>query len=309
MINKIHTGDALELMAKISDKSVDCIITSPPYWQLRDYGYPEQWGLESTFEEYLHHLWLLMDESRRVLKDSGTAWINLGDTYGTTSGNIKQGNTEGKIKYTGKIEGYNKPEGLHKCLLLIPHRFAIGCIDRGWVMRNDIIWGKRNGMPESVIDRFSKKHEYVFFMAKNLKYYFDIDGIRDKLQNPVQIRNKASEIYGTGSGYKKFSEGTRQWGNEKKGKNPGTVSDFWDITLKGNKEEHYASFNFKLIEKPIIAGSPEGGIVLDPFCGTGTTLVRALQLNRKVIGIDGSKDYCKIAQRNIDVELQQLKMF
>jgi DNA modification methylase len=132
---------------------LDCVITSPPYWQLRDYGYEGQWGLEPTFQEYLEHLWEMMDEIYRVLKPSGTVWINLGDTYSPS-----------------------------KCLMLLPHRFAIGCIDRGWIVRNDIIWAKRNGMPESVTDRFSKKHEYFFFMVKSQNYYFDLDSVRDKVK-------------------------------------------------------------------------------------------------------------------------------
>ena len=167
MINKIHNGDVLEVMARIPDASVDSVITSPPYWQLRDYGYPEQWGLEPTYQEYLEHLWALMDEIWRVLKDSGTVWINLGDTYGGTG--AKGVGEYGKLNHMTQNE-FKGNSATSKCLLLIPHRFAIGCIDRGWVMRNDIIWAKRNGMPESVTDRFSKKHEYIFFMTKNPKY-------------------------------------------------------------------------------------------------------------------------------------------
>lgn len=289
MINKIHNGDVLEVMARIPDASVDSVITSPPYWQLRNYGYPEQWGLEPTYQEYLEHLWALMDEIWRVLKDTGTVWINLGDTYGTKSGGMASGMSNAGIP-AGQIE-IKQPKNIHKCLLLIPHRFAIGCIDKEWIVRNDIIWAKRNAMPESVTDRFSKKHEYIFFMTKKPKYYFDLDSIREA-HSTVSIERYKYDFTG-----------------HENGKNPGSISDFWDITTKGSSEKHYASFNFKLIEKPIIAGSPEGGIILDPFCGKGTTLVRALQLNRKVIGIDGSKEYCQIAERDINQEINQLKIF
>jgi len=397
-INKIHQGNSLDILRQMPDSSVDNVITSPPYWMLRDYGYDDQWGLEPTYQEYLEHLWLLMDETYRILKPTGTVWINLGDTYGTTSGNLVQGNIgTNKIKYTGKIHGYNKPAAAHKCLLLIPHRFAIGCIDRGWIVRNDIIWAKRNGMPESCRDRFSKKHEYFFLMVKQQKYYFDLDGIRDKrtaLENRPDgvIRER---IYGYNSKRKKFGawndhgpddiiRGNRinNKYNNSKGKNPGDVSDFWDIPTRPSSKAHYASYNFKLIEKPIIAGCPEfvckkcgkprekilnrtnktttqiakekgntdfrskggkkvlqnldykgghgtnlaeyqitgltdcgcgegfeGGIVLDPFCGVGTTLVRALQLDRNIIGIDGSKEYCDIARKYISKEINQLKIF
>ena len=183
--NKVYNEPCLETLRKMPNEFLDCVITSPPYWQLRDYGYEGQWGLEPTFQEYLEHLWEMMDEIYRVLKPSGTVWINLGDTFG--GGNSGQGGDCGKhtdnnpnIKGTRFDKGIKKP--LSKCLLLIPHRFAIGCIDRGWIVRNDIIWAKRNGMPESVTDRFSKKHEYFFFMVKSQNYYFDLDSVRDKVK-------------------------------------------------------------------------------------------------------------------------------
>jgi len=271
-------------MDKIESESIDSVITSPPYWQLRDYGYPEQWGLEPTYHEYLNHLWQMMDQVERILKPNGTVWVNLGDTYGGS----KKGNTSNKGTYRrdkkAVMPNVNKSaKGPDKCLLLIPHRFAIGCIDRGWVMRNDIIWAKPNAMPESCTDRFSKKHEYFFFMVKNQKYYFDLDEIREQPKQSSQLRYQRA--YNTYNGNKGFgfqnrsNDPTRKLG----GKNPGSVSDFWQIVTKANKEKHYASFNFNLIEKPIIAGCPEDGIILDPFCGTGTTLVRALQLNRQII--------------------------
>ncbi len=197
----------------------------------------------------------------------------------------------------------------NKCLLLIPHRFAIGCIERGWIIRNDIVWAKRNGMPESVTDRFSKKHEYFFLMVKSENYYFDLDGIRDKLKNPVLIRNKASEIYGRGSGSKQFSEGERIWGDEDKGKNPGTCQDFWDIPTKPSSKNHFATYNTQLIDKPIIAGCPKGGIILDPFCGTATTGCRAIELGRKFIGIEGKPEYVAMGNKNIEPFIMQQPLF
>ena len=153
-INKIHKEPCLETLKKMPNDFLDCVITSPPYWQLRDYGYEGQWGLEPTSHDYLNNLWSMMDEIFRVLKPKGTCWINLGDTYAK-----------------------------NKCLLLLPHQFAIGCMERGWIIRNDIVWAKRNGMPESVTDRFSKKHEYFFFMVKSQDYYFDLDSVRDKVKD------------------------------------------------------------------------------------------------------------------------------
>ena len=149
-INKIYNEPCLETLSKMDDNSIDCVITSPPYWQLRDYGYEGQWGLEPTFNEYLEHLWSLMDELHRVLKTEGSVWINLGDTYNNNRSGGGDSCTTGNKKALEKCGRRNKQDKklAPKCLLLLPHRFAIGCIERGWILRNDCIWAKRNGMPE-----------------------------------------------------------------------------------------------------------------------------------------------------------------
>jgi DNA modification methylase len=311
--NKIYTGFSLKTIKTFPGKSVNCVITSPPYWQLRDYGFPEQWGLEPTFQEYLEHLWSLMDEIWRVLKDDGTVWVNLGDTYGTKSGNFCGGNIiENKIKYVGGIGNYTKPSNLHKSLLLIPHRFAIGCSDRGWIVRNDIIWAKRNGMPESVTDRFSKKHEYFFFMVKQPKYYFDLIGIKDKSANAgksIRIGEKSfSKGQSAGMNVALSGNSLQDTYEVPSYKNPGSVSDFWDIPTQPSSAKHYATYNFDLIDKPIIAGCPENGIILDPFAGTGTTILRAMQLNRQAIGIEGNQEYAEIATKRINDFQQQTRL-
>lgn len=302
---KLFCCDILEGFKAIPDNSVNCVITSPPYWQLRDYGYPEQWGLEPTFQEYLSHLWRMMDEIWRVLVDDGTCWINLGDSYNNHSWANK--NKFDKKRYgNGEWCGRGGSKELpNKCLALIPHRFAIGCIDRGWIMRNDIIWAKRNGMPESVTDRFSKKHEYFFFMAKNQKYYFDLDGIRER--HKTNCKRSTRKMLETA----KFGENSCFNGGSdyhENGRNPGDVSDFWDIPTKPSSKKHYATYNFDLIDKCIIAGCPKGGVILDPFNGSGTTTLRAEQLDRKWIGIDGSEEYSKIAKEAIENERVQLKL-
>ncbi len=314
-INKIICGDALEQTGKLPDKSVNCVITSPPYWQLRDYGFDGQWGLEPTFQEYLEHLWSLMDEIWRVLADDGTVWINLGDTYSRGS-RSKDGNNHTVINKSKEhhIEPKAKPEyDSDKCLLLIPHRFAIGCIERGWIVRNDIIWAKRNGMPESCTDRFSKKHEYIFMMVKSLNYYFDLDGIKTPYTKPMN-RWGGDNFIATGQNTRNDTLGQsyyrhRNMRPDPNGKNPGDVSDFWDIPTKPGSTTHYAGYNSELISKPIIGGCPKGGVILDPFCGIGTTIIRAIELNRIAIGIDGNKEYCDIAQKAIDIELSKMKMF
>lgn len=307
-INKVIHGDVLEVMGGMAGNSIDCIITSPPYWQLRDYEWDGQWGLEPTFQAYLEHLWEFADECFRVLKNDGTCWINLGDTF---NGN-KEGNTSNK-GYVEKtiVSGFRKEKqkGISdKCLLLIPHRFAIGCIDRGWTMRNDIIWAKRNGMPESVTDRFSKKHEYFFLMVKQEKYYFDLDGIRDK-QKDISIQRYKYEFTGQEGGNSSNYRGRRKTEGAIMGKNPGSVSDFWDSPTQASSDEHYAAYNDLLIGKPIVAGCPKGGIVLDPFCGTATTGCRSIELGRKFIGIDGSEKYVEIANKNLSPYIQQSQLF
>jgi DNA modification methylase len=319
MINKVFNEPCLDTLKRMADKSIDCVITSPPYWQLRDYGYDGQWGLEPTFNEYLEHLWQLMDEIYRVLKDKGTCWVNLGDSFSTQSGTnaaLARGkNYDADSTYLvnrGESRKLIKPKNLpNKCLLLIPHRFAIGCIDRGWIVRNDIIWAKRNGMPESVTDRFSKKHEYIFFMVKSEKYYFNLDAIRDKHKHSDDKRNDGKRH--------EYREDVKSQNNEwiatnavsfnPNGKNPGSVSDFWDVTTKGSSDQHFASYNTDLIKKPILAGCPEGGLIYDPFMGTGTTAMAALRSNRSFIGSEMSEEYIKICENNIKPYLQQTKLF
>jgi site-specific DNA-methyltransferase (adenine-specific) len=313
MINTIFNEPCLQTLKKMQDKSIDCVISSPPYWQLRDYGYDGQWGLEPTFHEYLEHLWSMMGEIYRVLKDEGTCWINLGDTYARGTRPKYSNNQTLRTNQDSIIEPNTKPNynGLDKCLLLIPHRFAIGCIDRGWIVRNDIIWAKRNGMPESVTDRFTKKHEYIFFITKSEKYYFDLDAIRDKHKHSNDKRNDGNRhTYNINakSNTEEMLSATAVSFNPK-GKNPGSVSDFWDVTTKGSGDQHFASYNTDLIKKPILAGCPEGGFIYDPFMGTGTTAIAALRANRNFVGSEMSTEYIKICEQNIKPYLMQTKMF
>lgn len=368
-LNKIYQEPCNTTLSKMPDKFLDSVVCSPPYWQLRDYGYPEQWGLEPTYHEYLEHLWSMMDLIWLKLKDCGTVWINLGDTYGSFRG--KSGTKPDSFeRASGKKENdkhvTDRPSFMraefNKCLLLLPHRFAIGCIDRGWIMRNDCIWAKRNGMPESVTDRFSKKHEYFFFMVKNEKYYFDLDAIRDKhkqvsiermqrgisednkwvngangqtphnLSQPrpnvtTKIPKEQAEMFGsprarqhrniegnmTENGLTRTTAGLSLKSAEEKqnpnGKNPGSVSDFWDIPTKPSSEKHYASYNDALLRKPILAGCPENGIVYDPFTGTGSTAEVCLRSKRNFIGSEMSKEYCDIAEKRLSPYLQQIELF
>lgn len=310
-LNKIIHGDTLETLKTFESNSIDCIVTSPPYYQLRDYGYSEQWGLEKTYQEYLDKMVLFMAECKRVIKDSGTMWINLGDSYNSDPKGSKSQNGIGDNNKGHLNSRLGLPKKINdmpsKSLMLIPHRFAIRCCDElGLILRNDIIWAKPNGMPESVTDRFSKKHEFFFLFVKSQKYYFDLDGVRDK-HSQIDKRGD-NRIKYNGKGTVSTGGDADFMGQNPSGKNPGDVSDFWAITTKPSSAKHYATFNSELIDKPIVAGCPENGILLDPFAGTGTTLVRALQLNRQVIGIEGSKEYTEIAKKNIDKELIKFKL-
>ncbi|KKQ95335.1 MAG: methylase N-4/N-6 protein [Candidatus Woesebacteria bacterium GW2011_GWA1_39_11b] len=307
--NVIYKEPCLETLRKMPAGFLDCVITSPPYWQLRDYGYEGQWGLEPTFQEYLAHLWEMMNEIYRVLKPTGTCWINLGDTYGTQSGNMAKPQESKHTDYAGDAIAIKQPKSIHKCLLLIPHRFAIGCIDRGWIMRNDCIWAKRNAMPESTQDRFSKKHEYFFFMVKQEKYYFDLDAIRDKSKplnrwggNKLIAQGKSEWDKGTGQ----QSYRTRDMQPNDGMKNPGDVSDFWNIPTKPSTEKHYASYNDALLMKPVLAGCPAGGLIYDPFMGTGSTAEVALRTGRRFIGSEMSEEYVKICDRRVSPFLNNI---
>jgi DNA modification methylase len=312
---KIIHGDVLAELKKLPSASIDCVVTSPPSWQLRDYGFKNQWGLEKNFKEYLSHLWEMMDELHRVLKPKGTVWVNLGDTYfGSGNGSGQDPKADNNLRKSIGISiapskpNADKSNGMRKkCQMLIPHRFAIGCIDRGWIVRNDIVWAKPNGLPESTRDRFTKKHEYIFLLVKQADYFFDLDAVRDAHKENSKERTKY-KMTAFGGDLKNnkgaFGKGAKNGGALKTiklnplGKNPGDVSDFWAITTKRGNAGHYATFNTELIEKPILAGCPENGVVLDPFCGSGTTGVKALELNRRFIGIDGKKEYCDIARKN-----------
>lgn len=298
--NIIYKESCLETCKRLPDESIDCVITSPPYWNQRDYGYIEQWGLEPTPEEYLEHLWSLMDELYRILKPEGTVWINLGDTYnGTKLGNTSnKGYKENTVIDTFKKEKVNNIK--NKSLLLIPHRFAIGCMKRGWIIRNDIVWAKVNAMPESVTDRFSKKHEYMFLMTKSEKYYFNLDAIKDKCSG----NRWGGDKYSTANS--KYKDVDTNGLNRDRSmniygtKNPGDVSDFWDIPTKPNHDSHYATYNDALIYKPIMAGCPEGGIIYDPFAGTCTTAEETLKSKRLFIASEMSEEFIEIGRERLE---------
>jgi DNA modification methylase len=358
----IIQGDCITKLKELPDESVNCCITSPPYWGLRDYGTAKweggsaecdhietlnkhggqradrnqegykkfyqnicgkcgakridlQLGLEKTPEECVKNMVEVFREVKRVLKKEGTLWLNLGDSYwggGNNRGNKspisdKQNSNTGA---TGQCAYHQKNIGKHetikpKDLVGIPWMTAFALRADGWYLRQDIIWHKPNPMPESVRDRCTKAHEYVFLMSKNKKYYYDNEAIKESSKDPESHRgrnqrsamtneskNKLKEYGATRSGFKNIKQGKTYPKRNKR--------SVWKIATKPFKEAHFATFPEKLIEPMVKAGCPKGGTVLDPFFGSGTVGVVAKKLNRKYIGIELNPEYIKIAKKRIN---------
>lgn len=309
-LNKIIQGDSLEVLKTLPNESVDCAITSPPYWALRDYGVEGQLGLEPTFQEYITKLCDIFDEVKRVLKKEGTCWVNLGDTYGTGSGKDENRKYSKQGTMKSWLDGKPSFKGYEKSLLMIPERFAIEMMNRGWKVRNKIIWHKKNAMPSSVCDRLSNKYELVYFFVKSGRYNFDLDSIRVPFETEEKRPDgvvRAREFgYNTklGSKNREMEETARKFGKRRppgasgeyirnsKGKNPG---DVWTLTLQPHPHKHIAMFPEKLISPMILAGCPVGGVVMDIFMGAGTTGLVAKKLGRNYLGIELNPAYIEIA--------------
>jgi len=306
--NKIYCGDALELLKQLDDESVDLVITSPPYWALRDYGVEGQLGLEPTFDEYISKLCNIFDEVKRVLKKTGTCWVVIGDTYNSSGTNMSR-NWDGRTKNFEKGKPMIISKELpSKCLLQIPARFSIEMINRGWILRNTIIWHKPNCIPASVKDRFTVDFEYIFFFVKNKKYYFEQQFERyiEKMNRwgGEKLKAKGKSTWDDGTGQVTYRD--RNMRPNPKGRNKRTT---WRINPKPFSEAHFAVYPEELIKTPIKAGCPEQGIVLDPFMGSGTTALVALKLNRNFIGFELNPEYVKIANKRIKDWLYQTRLF
>ena len=299
-LNKIYNGNALDVLKTLPCKIVDCCVTSPPYFGLRDYGVDGQLGLEETPEEYIKNLVSVFSEIKRVIKDNGTLWVNIADSYsgsnkgrGTKNYSGKQASSKGSIMSNAKTYNGLKP----KDLIGIPWLLAFALREDGWYLRQDIIWHKPNPMPESVRDRCTKAHEYIFLLSKSKKYYYDHEAIKEDAITKPKARNKNKEGYQ--ADYlrrERFSEGERVYGSDGKR----NKRDVWTVSTKPYKEAHFATFPSDLIEPCILAGSPKGGIVLDPFFGSGTVGEVSIKNERNYIGIDLNMDYCKLAEKRIE---------
>lgn len=306
-VNKIYCGDALKVLKTFPDESINCVMTSPPYWALRDYGIKGQLGLEPTFQEFINKLCDIFDEVKRVLKKDGTCWVNMGDTYASTpAGNkkikfdgdgvygrlMKRHSQGGTSEMTAKPKNYGKIK--IKCLCQIPSRFAIEMTSRGWILRNEIIWHKPNCMPSSVKDRFTVDFEKLFFFTKSKKYYFETQYEEVVNHSDAWYRNKLrqNKNYQLKKPYRHNFPIPKY--PDKKNKR-----SVWKIPTKPFSQAHFAVYPQKLCVVPIRAGCPEKGIVLDPFFGAGTTGLVAQELSRSYVGIELSKEYIKIAEKRL----------
>ena len=307
---ELKNGDALEVLKTLPDSSVHCCVTSPPYWGLRDYGHDGQIGLESTPEAYVARMVEVFREVRRVLRDDGTCWVNLGDSYAATTKNTgrtdqdrSHGNEErgtylsvaGPNKKVKVDLGILKP----KDLVGIPWRVAFALQADGWWLRQDIIWHKPNPMPESVRDRCTKAHEYVFLLTKSERYFYDAEAVSETALTAGQIGGLTPNAA--------IASGKKPSGNmiPERGKayvRPATRNrrSVWTITPKPYKGAHFAVMPPDLVEPCIKAGCPVGGTVLDPFAGSGTTLAVATKLGRNSIGIELNAEYIELARARID---------
>lgn len=304
---ELHIGDCLTSLKTMADQSINCCVTSPPYFGLRDYGVEGQMGLEATPDEFVSALVTVLREVRRVLADDGTLWLNLGDSYARNpaKGQHKPGDS-GKQAYLYDMGGgrasCTSQTGLaDKQLIGIPWRVAFALQADGWILRQDIIWQKPNVMPESVKDRCTKSHEYIFLLTKGPKYFFDHESIKEpvvctrKPGRKVKETNHYSAKNGGNSGLSKMLERYHD------GTAPTTRSkrSVWTVPPVPFKGAHFATFPPALIEPCILAGCPIGGVVLDPFGGSGTTAGVALAHGRKAVLCELNPEYAEFIPARI----------
>lgn len=267
---KILVGDVRDKLSELPEASVRCVVTSPPYWGLRDYGQEDQLGAEDTPELYVQNLVEIFREVRRVLADDGTVWLNIGDSYvGTGHKGDARDPKYGEGRNGQKIALNNKVAGLKsKDLIGIPWKVAFALQADGWYLRQDIIWSKPNAMPEPVRDRCTRSHEYVFLLSKSRTYFYDHEAVKEPTTDGSALRNRR---------------------------------DVWSINTQPFKGAHFAVFPEALVEPCVSAGSAVGDTVLDPFCGSGTTGVVAQRLGRDFVGVELNPEYAEIALKRIGV--------
>lgn len=306
----LHLGDCRAVLASLPAESVQCVVTSPPYWGLRDYGADGQLGLESTPDEYVAAMVEVFRVVWRVLREDGTLWLNLGDSYASGGrGSMGEkggldGSRHNQTESRRAVEkmGRSVPAGYKpKDIVGIPWRVAFALRADGWYLRSDIIWHKPNPMPESVTDRPTKAHEYLFLLTKSERYFYDTDAVREE-SSPSSI---ARARYNGGTPSPKSVAGAeagvfcgpmstaKAYGQ---GRNKRSV---WTVPTQPFRGAHFATFPPALVEPCILAGSAPGDTVLDPFNGAGTTGVVALQHGRRYIGIELNPEYLNMAAERL----------
>ena len=323
---KILPGDVLNRLKDLDDESVHCVVTSPPYYGLRDYGVEGQIGLEETPEKYVKKMVEVFKEVRRVLRSDGTLWLNLGDSY---AGSGKGAWKNKKIQKEVYIPDPDSPQCLMnkvpiglkpKDLIGIPWRVAFALQEDGWWLRQDIIYSKPNPMPESVTDRCTKSHEYIFLLSKSEKYYYDQESIKEPASYSTEERKSRSQdgnkrLIGNGvnaihpkksdkqRGHSRrhtgFNERWDQMTKEEQCSGMRNKRSVWTVATRPFPEAHFATFPEELIQPCILAGCPEGGIVLDPFGGSGTTAVVASSFSRNSVLIELNQDYIQMSIKRI----------
>jgi DNA modification methylase len=318
----IQTGDCRTILKALPEKSVNCCVTSPPYFGLRDYGVAGQIGFEQTPDQYVAELVAVFREVHRVLRDDGTLWLNLGDSYAGSwgaqprpNGNDKKSTLGGggsmlsarqirahpKTTHTGSLK--NTPGLKPKDLIGIPWRVAFALQADGWYLRQDIIWHKPNPMPESVTDRCTKAHEYIFMLSKSERYFYDHEAVREEAvckKMPGRGMTDTRKTYGAqnggNSGLVALRNRLNDQGEPDQTRNRRSV---WNVATQAYKGAHFATFPPALIEPCILAGCPINGIVLDPFGGAGTTGLVATQNGRRALLIELNPDYAAMAAKRI----------
>ena len=303
----ILIGDCRESLRSLPEKSVHTCVTSPPYFGLRDYGHDGQIGLEPTPDEFVTQLVSVFREVKRVLRDDGTLWLNLGDSYasyrdGKATPDTSRGDSEGTLVPKGSATNrmastFTGTSIKHKDLIGIPWRVAFALQADGWYLRQDIIWHKPNPMPESVTDRCTKAHEYIFLLSKSPKYYFDSEAVKEEA---VYKGSQKSQVKGSFNGKRADQDESviaQPFRAVVEKRNRRSV---WTVTTKPFKGAHFATYPPDLIEPCVLAGCPEGGTVLDPFFGSGTTGLVALQHRRRVIGCELNPDYALLAYERLE---------
>lgn len=300
--HRILVGDCIEMMRTLPDQSVHTCITSPPYFGLRDYGVDGQIGLESSPREFIESLVAVFREVRRVLRDDGTLWVNMGDSYsnGGRTWRAPDKKSEGRAMETRPDDGL-KP----KDLLGMPWRLAFALQDDGWYLRQDIVWAKPNPMPESVRDRCTKAHEYLFLLSKSPRYYFDQDAIREPAR--AQATPESASRRNSFARETKYADAEHgQTAQHRAGRDDVDYDEtrnkrsVWTVATASFKGAHFATFPPDLIRPCVLAGSPRGGMVLDPFGGAGTTALVAMQEGRQSVICELNPEYAALARQRLD---------